>query len=187
MACWDDWAPAFLRPAVQAFPVEEPLPEHASEIVPPEPLYVAQTELGEASTRNTEAQGYTMRQRRAECTAAMTNQPQVQRQSPDHTHAIRVVDQSGRKPSLFTVPKQSDTRNVDNESGNAGSDFEYSISGDTTGTSVPAESEEELEQPQSQTGVLTAVSEKCTARRGLPVRCLQNVDRSAEWGQTTKG
>ena len=118
---WDGWAPAFLRPAVQAFPVEEPLPEHASEIVPPEPLYVAQTELGEASNRNTEAQGYTMRRSRAECTAAMTDQPQVQRQSPDHTHAIRVLDQSGRRPSLFTFPKQSDTRYVDNECENAGS------------------------------------------------------------------
>ena len=109
MACWDDWAPALLLPAVQAFPVEETLPEHASEIVPPEPLYVAQTELGEASTRNTEAQGDTMRRFRAECTAATTNQHQVQCQSPDHTHAIRVLDQSGRRPSLFTSPKQSDT------------------------------------------------------------------------------
>jgi len=186
MACWDDWAPALLRPAVQAFPVEEPLPEHASEIVPPEPLSVAQTELGEASNRNTEAQGYTMWRSRAECTAAMTDQPQVQRQSPDHTHAIRVLDQSGRKPSLFTVPKQSDTRNVENESENAGSDVEYSISGDTTGTSDPAESEGELEQPQSQTGVLTAVSEKCIAVPECPVRCLTNVDRSAEWGANNK-
>ena len=33
----------------------------------------------------------------------------LQRQSPDHTHAIRVLDQSGRRPSLFTSPKQSDT------------------------------------------------------------------------------
>ena len=33
----------------------------------------------------------------------------LQRQSPDYTHAIRVLDQSGRRPSLFTSPKQSDT------------------------------------------------------------------------------
>ena len=106
-------------------------------------LCVAQTELGEASNRITEAQDDTMRQRRAECTAAMTNQPQVQRQSPDHTHAIGVVDQSGRTPSLFTVPNQSDTRDVENDSENAGRVFGYSICGDSVGTSVH-------EDPQSQ-------------------------------------
>ena len=156
MACWDDWAPALLRPAVQAFPVEEPLPEHASEIVPPEPLYVAQTELGEASNRNTEAQGYTMWRSRAECTAAMTDQPQVQRQSPDHTHAIGFVDQSGLTPSLFTVPNQLDTRDVDNDSDNASSVFGHSICGDSVGRSVHEDQEEELEQRQ--------VSDRCLHR-----------------------
>ena len=104
--------PSFVVALSASFPQKDSCPEPASE----EPgqlvnyYYYYQQKIGAAGLpRITEEQDDTMRQRGAWVIAATTNQPQAQCQSPDHTHAIRVLDQSGRRPSLFTSPKQSDT------------------------------------------------------------------------------
>jgi len=179
--------PSFVVALSASFSQKDSCPEPASE----EPgqlvnyyYYYYQQKIGAAGLpRITEEQDDTMRQRGAWVTAATTNQPQAQCQSPDHTHAIGFVDQSGLTPSLFTVPNQLDTRDVDNDSDNASSVFGHSICGDSVGRSVHEDQEEELEQRQSRTGVFTAVAERSTDSRRPPVRRLQNVDRSADWGQ----